>query len=471
MLKHFQSHRIFYSVLAMAAIARLIFLFDFHEIWWDSGVYLGMAKYIWSGGTAGLWEHIRPVLWPLVIGAGWWLNLNAVFFARALEFALALVSILLVYALGRAWFSQRAALFASAAWSFSAISFYLSFHEYTELPAATFALAALLAFSRGRLFWAGLLASVAFLLKFPAGIFLLVLAACLLAQRRWKECIPLSIGFAIPAALFLVFNQFMYGSALKPLVDAQVAIANVLGCNVLRFKPWYQYFGWIVFDNALNLFALVGIGAVGLRWNRRFLPPALAFAIPLLYFMQMHCREYRYLVIFLPFAVLFTGHGLALAVGALERLKPLRRHAWPCALLAVVLVSAFTGLLFYYNNEPRVPDLAAERYFRWLDGRDAYCEVWSANPVVSVYTDEPIRKVYYPIYESGKAVDFNSYLRANKDQISYVFLDNCGGGIICPPGDSRCAEELRAMRSFLNENFRQAFYEQSGNCWYAVYER
>jgi hypothetical protein len=137
----------------------------------------------------------------------------------------------------------------------------------------------------------------------------------------------------------------------------------------------------------------------------------------------------------------------------------------------VLIVSAFTGILFYHGNEPRAPELAAERYFRWLEGRDADGEVWSANPIVSVYTDEPVGKIYYPIYEAGTAFDFNDYLRANANRISHVFLDNCGGGIICPPGDEKCAEELGTMRLFLNENFRQAFYRQSGNCWYAVYER
>lgn len=471
LLAHLKRHRELYALLLIAALARLLFLFDFHEVWWDAGVYFGMAKYLWSGGSAGLWEHIRPVLWPLLIGIAWWLKLNMAWFARILEFLLALVSTWLVYALGRKWFSQRAAIIASIIWAFSAIVFYLSFHEYTELPAVTFALAALLAFSNKRWFLAGLLTGLAFLMKFPAGIFIAVLGLALLLQKRWKALVPVGIGFGLPAAAFLMFNHAMYGTALGPLIDARETILSVLGCNVLRFKPWWQYFVWVFVDNWLNVFAVLGLGALAARGKREHALPFLALAIPALYFLQLHCREYRYLVLFLPFVVLFAGHGIALLSGWVERQKPLRNYVGPAALLLVVSISVFHGILFYHGNELRTPDAAAERYFRWLADKRIEGEIWSSNPVVSAHTDQPVQKIYYPVYEEGTATDFNAYLAKHADRIGAVLLDNCGGGIACPPDDAACNEQIARMRAFLNENFRQVFFAESGRCWYTVFER
>ncbi len=470
LLSNLRRHQEFYALLLAAALARLLFFFDYHEIWWDSGVYAGMAKYLWSGGNVGLWEHIRPVLWPLVIGIGWWLKLNLVWFARVIELVLSLVSVWLVYALGERWFSRRAGLVAGIVWAFSPIVFYLGFHEYTELPAVVLVLAGMYAASGRRWALAGAFAGLAFLMKFPAGIFIVVLGLSVLLQRQWRPLVPLGLGFSVPASAFLLFNHVMYGRMLGPLVDARESILGVLGCNVLRFKPWYQYLIWIFADNWLNVLALLGIGALAMRWKRQYALPLLGLLVPAVYFMQLHCREYRYLALFLPFAALLAGHGAVLVVEWLEKNKLFRRWAWAVALLAMFFVSAFHGVLFYHGNEARVPDVVAEKYYHWLEGKSVAGEVWTSNPVVSVYADVPVRMLYYPVFSEGSAVDFNSYLQENVGRIGVVLLDNCGGGIVCPPGDAGCERQLLGMREFLGRNFRTAFSAESGRCWYEVYE-
>jgi hypothetical protein len=153
----------------------------------------------------------------------------------------------------------------------------------------------------------------------------------------------------------------------------------------------------------------------------------------------------------------------------LERVKSRRAYAWNAVLLVVLAVSLTTALVFYAQNEPRAPDLAAEQYFRWLADHPVNGEIWSSNPTVSIYTDQPIQKIYYPVFVEGTATDFNAYVRAHQPIIGAVLLDNCGGGIICPPDDAGCAVQLNQTRAFLNENFRQVLFTQSGACWYAVY--
>ncbi|MEM4239650.1 MAG: glycosyltransferase family 39 protein [Candidatus Woesearchaeota archaeon] len=468
---HLRQNLTFYSVIFVAALARLLYLFDWHEIWWDSGVYFGMAKYLWSAGNSGLWEPIRPVLWPFVIGAGWVLNISIVWFARILEFLLSLISIALVYGIAKRVFSKRAAVVSSIIWAFSQILFYLGFHEYTEIPEITLVLAAALALISGRYWISGIFAGLAFLDKFPAGIFIVILGACIVFQKRWKKLVPLTIGFVLPVIPFLIFNKMMYGSLLKPVIEAHKSILLVVGCNILRYKPWYQYFGWILFDNILNAFAIVGIIAAVRSWKKQYILPALSVLIPLAYYLPLHCRDYRYLLLFLPFVVLFTGHGIDAVTGWLEKRKKIASYVWVVVLIVVFAVSASHAVIFYHSNEPRTPDPAAERYFKWLEGRHIDGEIWASNPVVAAYTDQKISKIYYPIYGRETAADFNRYLMENSEKVGAVLLDNCGGGLVCSPDDEQCPVEIEKMRAFLNENFRQVFFDQSGQCWYSIYAR
>ena len=172
-------------------------------------------------------------------------------------------------------------------------------------------------------------------------------------------------------------------------------------------------------------------------------------------------------MLFLPFVVLFTGCGIDSVMAVVEK----RWKIAPVVLVFVLVISSAHSVFFYHNNEPRVPDLASERYFRWLEERKIDGEIWSSNPVVAAYTDQRINKIYYPIYGGETAADFNKYLKENHGKVGAVLLDNCGGGLVCSPDDKKCPVELDKMRVFLNENFRQVFFDQSGRCWYSIYAR
>jgi hypothetical protein len=409
------------------------------------------------------------VLWSLIIGAGWFFKINIVLFSRILTFLLSIVSIMLVFLVAKKIFSYRTAVFSAIIWSFSQIFFYLGFHEYTEIPAVTLALAAVLAFVCGRGFIAGILLSLAFLMKFPAGTLLAVFVLCVLLQKNWKRLLAVSAGFLVPAVPFFIFNQMMYGSILLPILEAHRSIVQVVGCNILRYKPWYQYFGWVIFDNVLNIFALWGIAATLKNWKKQYVLPLFSVIIPLAYFSLLHCRDYRYLVVFLPFVVLFSGKGIDAFVEWLENFKKIGKYAFPVAVIVVFAVSAVHGIIFYQHNELRNPDPAAERYYTWLETRHIDGEIWSANPTVAAYTDQRINKIYYPVYGQETATDFNKYIEQNSERIGAILLDNCGGGLICSPDDAKCPVELEKMRSLLNERFRQVFFDQSGNCWYSIY--
>lgn len=467
MRQYYQKNKTFFILLFVILLVHLIFFFNFHELWWDSGVYAAMGKYIFSLGSAGFWEHIRPPLLPVILGFFWVFNLNMVLFGRIIEFLFSMGAVFLLYEIAKHYFNERCALFASVIFAFSSIFFYMSFHLYTEIPAVFFVLLAVYLFIRKKYYWSGASVGLAFLFKFPAGLFLIVLLIALLINKELRNTIKLSAGFVIPVLPVLILYQVFHGNALLPFIDARDAIQKVVGCNILRFKPWWQYFVWIISENSFNLFSVIGLIVYFKKFKKSVVLPLLCLVGPLIYFSQLHCRDYRYLVLFIPFVAMFSGLGISYFVESFQK----RKNLIFAGLLFLILgFSVFKCISFYSGNEVVVSNPSAERYFTFLEGQKISGEVWSSNPVISFYTDARIEKMYYPVYDAGVSTTFHDYLINYSDQIQYVFLDNCGGGMICAETDPVCISEYTETVAFLESNFTKVFDEKHGNCFYQVYE-
>ncbi|MBD3303963.1 hypothetical protein GF343_02370, partial [Candidatus Woesearchaeota archaeon] len=107
--KYFRKNKLFVVLLAVVFLVHLVFLPGFHEIWWDSGVYLGMGKYLFSGGSAGLWEHIRPPLLPVFLGLIWLAGLPVQLAGMFLEILFSLGAVFLFYGVTKHYFRERVA--------------------------------------------------------------------------------------------------------------------------------------------------------------------------------------------------------------------------------------------------------------------------------------------------------------------------------------------------------------------------
>lgn len=465
--QYLNEHRHFFVLLFVVLVVHLVFLPGFHELWWDSGVYVGMGKHIFSAGDSGLWEHIRPPLLPLFLGFFWFVGLDVSLAGLILELLFSIGAVFLFYEITRYYFDEKSALFGSSLFAFSSIFFYLSFHLYTEVPAVFFVLLAVYLFSRERLSLAGAACAAAFLFKFPAGMFFPVLLFVLLLDREFRGAVRLVIGFFVPIMPVLFIYQLFYGNALLPFIEARQAILQVLGCNVLRYKPWWHYLYLIVSENILNLFALVGLLAFFSDFKKKRLVPFLCLLVPFVYFSQLHCRDYRYLVLFIPFVALFSASGLVFLLGCFRKHS---RKIFVLLLLIVLGFSVFKGVLFYLSNENRETNPSLEAYYLFLEGKNVSGEVWSSNPVISFYTDAAVNPMYYPVYDAGVSADFYSYLVDNQEDIGYVLLDNCGGGIICAPDDAACEKQNEKILSFLESEFDAVFSKKHGNCFYLIFK-
>jgi len=223
--------------------------------------------------------------------------------------------------------------------SFSAIFFFLSFRIYTEIPALFLVLLGVYFFVENKHYFSGLSLGFAFLAKFPAPLFLVAALAVLLYKNEIKKSFYLCLGFATPVLPFLALNQIFYGNFLLPLIDARHSILNVLGCNVLWHKPFYYYFYIALLDNPLNIFVLPGIFYLFKSRDDKKILALLCLLLPLAYFTQLHCRDYRYMALFIPFLVMFSANGIAGLIRKKKYFKPV--------VFGVFVISLIISLNYY----------------------------------------------------------------------------------------------------------------------------
>lgn len=439
----------FFWILSFSAVVRLFFLPS--SLWWDSSVYIGMAKYLFSFGSAGLWEPARPVFLPLIIGFFWRLFPSAiVFFSRLLSLAFSLASICLVYLIAGKYFNRQIAFFSSILFSFSSVFFFFTFRVYTEIPAVFFSLFALYLLIHHKPLLSGVFIGLAFLTKFPAGIFLVAFVLPLLLKKDIRSSAFIIAGFFIPLVPYFVFNHFMYGSFFFPLIQASRIIRQVVGCNILRPQPWFFYIVQILKDNLLNVFAVLGLVIIFKREDCTLL---LSFLLPFLYFTYLPCRDVRYLILFIPFVSIFSAVGLV-HIHSKFKFKSVFTFF-------VVFFSLFSAI-DYYESDRYESDLPLG-FTSYLADKDVYGEVWSFNPELAVYSDQLVIPVYYPLFTSAKV----SYLSQNLDEPHYIFVDTCSGGMSCDPRDTTCS--AGDFISSLEKAFNKSFYFSSGRCEFIVF--
>lgn len=442
-----------YAVLIVAALARLLFLFRYHDVWWDSAVYVAMGKYLWSGGASGFWEHIRPILWPAILGFFWWIKLDPLILGRILEFLFSLGAIYLTYQIAAHVFSRKAAFIASIVLSFSSVFFFFTFRLYTELPAVFLVLLGFYSYLKDRHFCAGLSIGAAFLAKFPAGIFILPLL--FIDIRKWRRTGMIVAGFAIPLALYALFSYVRYGSFISSLLLASAIIKQVLGCNLLNQKPWYFYFQMLLKDNIFNIFSLAGIYHSFRRITRDKLLLLFSLLFPLIYFLQLECKDYRYIILFLPFVAMFAGEGIV-------RLLKVKKRQFVLIAMIIFFISAIFTISYYLQNEPSEEHWSVEFFSYPQDYPDA--KIASTNPWTALYTDQKILPLYYPLYNSTLAQDIDP-----GPDIGIVMLDSCWGGMICPPDDAACPAATASLISRLGSARPLLYHKIAGPCEYWIF--
>ncbi len=410
-------YRILLSILTLALFARALFLYYDPTLWWDAAVYLGMAKHLALG--TGLWENVRPLLWPWLISLGIRTGMNGMLFAHTLGLFFTLANIILVYLLANTWLNNKHCAHAAAfIFAFTPILLFWTPRLYTETPATFFLLLAFFYAQRQPLI-SGTLLTLAILTRYPLIFFAPPLLIYILASQR--EHIRNTILFIIPPACtllaILLLFQHWYNDPFQPLRVLYLSTSWSANPIFISSGPFF-YTRALFFTFNFTLPPLI-LGTYWIVHQRRkqlifgaLIPTLISLALLAL----LSIKEERYLIPTLPF--------LAIMASAALLHKTLRAYLHPLLLIFFVLSTILALTIVQQSPAAHNQDISTLYTAPTIRTTCPYTATMaSTNPAAVAIYNTII--TYYGSY------DF--HLINNVNTVTCVFTSSCDGTTTLPP--------------------------------------
>ncbi|MCK4589191.1 MAG: glycosyltransferase family 39 protein [Nanoarchaeota archaeon] len=311
-----ENWEIFVLVLFFLGI-KLFFLLKPHLVSWDEAVYLAIGKFIWSWGQVGIWEKIRPLGLPILLGIFWKLKLNYFLWAEALVNLFAAGNLILVYFIGKKLYHKYLGLMAALFLGVMPIFFSQSSLILTSIPSTFFALLAVYFYLLRRSFvLIGLFSALSFLFRFPQGLLLIcfLLLIWLKEKNKINQTIKLISGFLILFVPFIVANYFLYITEVSNIFHAlfRPLILGVMHqANPFNAQYSFFYFEKLFQQNYFLVFSLLGLVFFikDFKKNKKWLVVWVIGLIYLGYFTYIINKQLRFSLAFLPYFCLVAAFG------------------------------------------------------------------------------------------------------------------------------------------------------------------
>lgn len=443
-------------ILIPSCILFLILAFSFSApLYWDTAVYIGMGKFIFSLGDSGLWEPARPLLFPILIGALEKLSLDALLAAKILGLIFALALSFITFLLGKRLFNEKTGLIAAIVLLFSPTIFHFSTSGLTDVPSTALALLAVYFFVSKSYFLSGIFAGLASMTRFLQ-LFAGIIIGCFLlygAVRKGslKPTRSFALGFALVALPYLALNAILYGNPFYPFI-LQSFLTKVTGW--LNYQAAYYYFKLLVLENFVSLFAIGGIFLALLKINKHKILLAAILFFYLIFFSLIPQKEPRFFITFLPYICLFSAFCLASI-----RFRILKTPIIYFLFLAMVIQIApqivKTGVSEDYGL-----------FQDYVSRDDVNSGIWISNPAFIVNSDKKADMlIYYPTTNEEQV----NRLIAEIPKAEHILINTCD--IPCSPSFPDCEIAKKTFLAGLRERFYLEKHETHGECEFLIYRK
>lgn len=449
-------------IVILFLCANIAFLYFYTDVWWDSSVYTGIGKYIYSLGKSGLWEESRPLIWPLILGLGWFIGLDAVFFGRIISLVFAVLILFMIYKIGNKLFSKKAGLLAAFFTAFSYTFLFFSSNILTEIPSTFFVLLAFYFFLENKFFLTGLFSGLAVMTRLfqfftLIGFALVFLVYFFRKPNFYKKLFYVVIGALLAILPYVLLNYYLYEDILLPF-KVQGHLTKTTGWMIYQ-EHWFYFMG-LIKENFFLIFLLTL--PLFFKKNYKFYALTLMPLIYLIIFSVIRHKEMRFMLVIMPFLYLLTAYCLLQIYNKIKQ-KNIALAIFSLMLIAWIIMTfvAFKDIVHYKYQRDDQGLLYFQNYLKIHKGN-----VWITNPLYALHSDGRIDGLLY-FYSSDNLINF---IGENKDKVEIVLFNSCD--IPCPPSDidHLCTENRKIFDTTLH-NLKKTYEKEINSCKYQIFER
>lgn len=460
--KHLKKNKIICSVILLFLFVKLLTLSYYGVVWWDAAVYIGMGKYIYSLGDAGLWENSRPVVWPLILGFLWKAGFDVALAGKVADIIFGSLCILFTYLIGKKLFNKKTALLASIFLALSPTFFFFNGLMLTETASTFFSLAAIYLFVEKKHLIAGIFFGVAFMARFLQLFVLVSIIFAVLAyfnKKNLENLQKIIMGFIIAIMPFLILNQVFYSSALYPFLQ-QIRLSSNSGWA--NYHPLNYYFIELFRDNFLYLFFIIGIFLAFKDNDANKKLVAVAFIIFFVFFNSIKQKEMRFLIVLLPYMYMLVSHSIT---NLLDKSKNNLSKNTILALVALSLIFSIFGISTHYKDESN----KISHYNIFQNNLEEYNvkgKIWISNPIVAVPSNAKIDNLmYYPVFSAEKIKELSKEAK----KADFIFMDACD--LACKPADANCEKGKSELLAYFRQQLKIVYSSKLGLCEQFVFQK
>ncbi len=447
---------VFLTVFAATQLAVVLSSWNSPLIW-DSSVYAGMGKRIFSGWQYGIWESFRPLMLPVILGSLWKAGMPLVGFPRLLGVLISVTGIIGIYVMLKNFFQKNTAFFTTAILMSSMIFYKYSHYALTGVPSAILVFTGAYMAQRDRKIFSGFFSSLGFLTRFPAAVAAPGIAAYLffdslrdgICFEAFKRPLIYTVSFFATTIPYFAYNIHLYGDAFRPLING----ATIPAMNPDKYFYGVYYLLEAVKAQPFILFLPLGIFVVlkSRDWDYgAFLAPMISLYV---FFTVYSHKEPRFMLLFLPFLALFSAEGL-------RELKS-REYVSQDVFVKIASASLMVMMLVSFSVSFGQSQWVNQDRVEFLEETGELEGVVAGNdPVVVLYGDfefVPIRP------ENLKEIYGNI-----KGEADYYAFNSCSW--YCTPAIDNCESMLSNFSKGMRSNYSEKFSLQGSSCNYTIYE-
>ncbi|MFP4111362.1 MAG: ArnT family glycosyltransferase [Candidatus Woesearchaeota archaeon] len=232
------------SVISLYYFSLKLLIFSKGRIFFDEGVYMGIAQYFASFGEYGIFEIFRPLMLSFLLTPLQVTGLNSLMAARIFSLILAICSGLIVYHVAKRHFGAKPAMISFFLYMTGFSILLYGGYVLVDIFAYVFALLGISYFSTNHFFRGGLFVAIGFLFKFPAAFvfpfFIIYLIVEYLFSKKtylketFLNILRCGIGFSLGILPYFLFNFFYYDGGLVDRMTTPLLSAS----NIVASQSW-----------------------------------------------------------------------------------------------------------------------------------------------------------------------------------------------------------------------------------------